>query len=132
MLVSSGAAILILKAGIVPSKIDSLGIQFSPADQQLMLKVLFWVVLYFVAGFALHSFWDLMEPRANFYADQIRHHEEAANIPATDKVRLPPSQVTYYKGKLNSAPFRFSYVSRLGYDYVLPLFLASCALYLLV
>jgi hypothetical protein len=46
----STIGIVIAKSGLVPAKITALGIEFDQADQSLLLKMLAWIVVYFLGN----------------------------------------------------------------------------------
>lgn len=59
LLVASMVGIVIVKAGLVPTEIAALGIQFEPADQQTMLTILGLIILYFLITFGVYAISDL-------------------------------------------------------------------------
>jgi hypothetical protein len=62
----SAVGIVIAKSGLVPSKITALGIEFNQADQSIILRMLAWVVIYFLVAFLIYALADLLAWRAAF------------------------------------------------------------------
>lgn len=59
-------AIMIVKAGIVPTKISALGVEFSPTNQKAFLFIIALTIAYFLVAFIIHA-------SADFVAWQISH-----------------------------------------------------------
>lgn len=55
LLIASGAGFVIAKAGIVPTKIADLGIEFSEANRGALLKCLAGIVAYFLVSFLIYA-----------------------------------------------------------------------------
>jgi hypothetical protein len=60
LLGASVIAIVLVRTGLVPSKISALGIEFSPTDQKALLSVLALVIIYFVVAFAIYAASDFI------------------------------------------------------------------------
>jgi len=63
--------ITIVKAGLVPSKISALGIEFQPVHQNSLLTILALINLYFLVAFVIYSVSDFLSWRIA-YIDKIR------------------------------------------------------------
>jgi hypothetical protein len=63
----SAIGIVIVKTGLVPSKISALGIDFGETDQQALLTCLGAVVVYFFASFIIYAASDLAAWRMAFH-----------------------------------------------------------------
>jgi hypothetical protein len=55
LLAASGMGILIVKTGLLPTKIVALGIEFTETDQKALLAAIATVVAYFLAEFLLYA-----------------------------------------------------------------------------
>lgn len=60
LLGASAIGILILRTGLVPSKIAALGIEFNQADQKALLGALGAIVVYFLVAFMIYASSDLV------------------------------------------------------------------------
>lgn len=60
LLAVSAVGIVIVKAGLIPTKISALGIDFSQADQRTLLWILFGIVSYFLIVFAVYAMSDIL------------------------------------------------------------------------
>jgi hypothetical protein len=67
LLAVSAVGFGIANAGLVPARIDALGIEFDKADQRVILIMLATVVFYFLVGFTVYALDDLSEwlPRSS-------------------------------------------------------------------
>lgn len=59
LLVGATTGIVIVKAGLVPTEIAALGIQFQETDQQTLLAILGAIIIYFLIAFGLYAVSDL-------------------------------------------------------------------------
>ena len=67
----SALGIVIAKSGLVPSKINALGIEFDHADQRALLKMLSAIVTYFLIAFLIYAASDLVAWRIAFHHSVI-------------------------------------------------------------
>ena len=67
LLAISVFAITIVKAGIVPTKLTALGVEFGKTDQQSLLWVLGLITLYFLIAFIIYAASDFLAWRLAFY-----------------------------------------------------------------
>jgi hypothetical protein len=56
----STAALVLVQAGIVPTKIAALGIEFSTSDQRVILRVAAFVIAYFLISFFIYAMNDFI------------------------------------------------------------------------
>jgi hypothetical protein len=63
----SAIGIVIVKTGLVPSKLSALGIEFGAADQQALITCLGVVVVYFFVSFLIYAASDLAAWRVAFH-----------------------------------------------------------------
>jgi hypothetical protein len=66
LLIISTTGITIVKAGIVPTKISALGVEFSPTNQKALLIMIALIIIYLLVAFIIHA-------SADFIAWQISH-----------------------------------------------------------
>ena len=59
-------AIILVKAGIIPTKLTALGVEFGKADQQSLLWVLNLITLYFLIAFLIYAVSDFLAWRIAF------------------------------------------------------------------
>jgi len=67
LLGASAIGVLILRTGLVPSKIAALGIEFNQADQKALLGALGAIVVYFLVAFMIYASSDLVAWRVAIY-----------------------------------------------------------------
>jgi hypothetical protein len=60
LLLSSMCGLVVAKAGIIPNKVESLGIEFTSSNRKAMAVLLAVVVLYFLLAFVIYSFFDIL------------------------------------------------------------------------
>ncbi|QIN83739.1 hypothetical protein GBA63_14680 [Rubrobacter tropicus] len=72
----STAGIVVVRTGLIPSEITTLGIRFAQADRASLLTVLALVVLYFLAAFGVYAFSDFLAWRSAFAEDLRRKNRE--------------------------------------------------------
>lgn len=60
MLAASAVGVTMVKAGLIPEKISTLGVEFSQVDQRSILMVLASITLYFLVAFTLYAFSDFL------------------------------------------------------------------------
>jgi hypothetical protein len=68
LLGASALGIVIVKSGLVPTKVTALGIEFSRTDQHALLLSLGAVVGYFVVAFAMYAASDFVAWRVAFHS----------------------------------------------------------------
>jgi hypothetical protein len=77
----SAVGIVIAKSGLVPSKITALGIEFDQADQSIILRMLAWVVIYFLVAFLIYALSDLLAWRVAFSDARIALRKAHYSLP---------------------------------------------------
>lgn len=60
LLAFSAIGIVVVKTGLIPSKIVALGIEFSATDKAMFLKALACVIVYFVVAFLIYAWSDYL------------------------------------------------------------------------
>src|SRR5437016_897610 len=58
LLIVSAIGLAIVKTRLLPTKISSLGVEFSASDQRAMLTMIIALIIYFLLAFCIHSFAD--------------------------------------------------------------------------
>lgn len=83
LLAVSAIGLILRHAGLVPTKIAALGIEFSQVDQKILLRAMGLIVLYFLFAFILYASSDLVAWRFEFHnarrealLEQLRKHRE--------------------------------------------------------
>ncbi len=92
LLAVSAIGLIVRHAGLVPTKIAALGIEFSQIDQKMLLKAMGAIVLYFLGAFIIYALSDFVAWRFDFHRarreallEQLRkrgeYEELAGNLP---------------------------------------------------
>ena len=72
LLIASTIAIAIGASGIVPTRITTLGIEFSSGDRIILLRIVALVILYLTFAFLLHAVLDGLDWHARYRAEIAR------------------------------------------------------------
>lgn len=132
LLITSTIGVLIVKAGLIPSKISALGIELDSANQHAFQVILAFVVIYFLVAFVLYGVSDFLSWRIayneaskltyqNFFDDFTR------GSLASDKKYYPKEWVPMWPRKL---AFYVS-VLRAFFEFFLPVVFSVYAIFLL-
>ncbi len=70
LLIVSLAGIAITKAGLIPSQIKTLGINFASSDQKSLYFLVSAIVIYFIIAFFIYSASDFLVLYRSFYEDR--------------------------------------------------------------
>ncbi|MFW1659158.1 hypothetical protein ACEWAN_23895 [Vibrio parahaemolyticus] len=65
LMVGGLIGVLVADVGLIPSKISALGIEFTGVEQANLLKLLFGVMIYYVATFTIYSISELSASKLN-------------------------------------------------------------------
>jgi hypothetical protein len=76
--------IAIVKTGVIPTRIEALGIEFSTTEQQYLFRVLSAVVIYFLCAFTIYAVADFIAWRLAFSEVFSEGWLSATNIPYPD------------------------------------------------
>lgn len=136
LLGASAIGIVIVKTGLVPSKISALGIDFNQADQRSLLLAIAGVVLYFLIAFLIYAGSDFLVWRIAF-RDAIRSilinnrekeikRIESAHDVEVEMVRRYPRSLFFLR---MSAPMS---VLRALFEFGLPILISIYAVILLI
>lgn len=80
----STLGIVMVKSGLIPSKISALGIEFSQADQTVLLYALAVITIYFLLAFIFYALSDFMNYRVETYISGVKY--QMNKIEQLDKV----------------------------------------------
>lgn len=147
LLAVSALGILIVKTGLVPSKISALGIEFAQTDQRALLRAIGAIVLYFLFAFLVYAISDLMAWRFKYHNAarfDFEYRKKMTSEPVTILVgtgRTPEEARGELKTRIllrreevekrqNRAATAMS-IFRALIEYILPVLIASYAITLL-
>ena len=91
LLGASALGIVIVKTGLVPSKISALGIEFSQTDKRSLLLATAAIVIYFLIAFLIYALSDFLAWRLN-----IRESQRAGLKERTPSPLNPLNDFTEY------------------------------------
>ena len=86
----SAFGILIVKSGLIPSKVTALGIEFSQTDQRALIIAVAVVVTYFLLAFVVYAISDLVTWRVIFHdavTDRVTNAAIMSKYPQKDEER---------------------------------------------
>ena len=129
--------IVLVKTGLVPSKVSALGIEFSQTNQQSILRVLAFVVIYFLCAFALYGLSDFLAWRFEFMLS-VREgwrsrRESEKNMRMRDEEQ-DDTERFHRQFRLSSFVFFLSSPAsalRAFFDFVLPIVIGAYAIVIL-
>ena len=77
----SVVALIVVEAGILPAKIESIGIQFSVGDKPALLRILAATLIYFLIAFAVYAASDFIAWKRSYYelVDRLALEEAKRN-----------------------------------------------------
>ena len=133
LLVASATSLLFSRAGIVPIKIDVLGIELSQPDQKYLTLIILMVVLYFSLAFFIYGTADVLVWVQNRVDYQNAIHSEPSNwnhekdAPTEEAHYIEIYSYCWYKPIINSVAF-----GRVIFDFLLPLIFGLYAAYSLL
>ena len=93
LLVSATLGVFVSRAGILPTKITSLGVDFSTGDTVMLLKTLFGIITYFIVAFTIYGLSDILtwRFRCSSALRELRHLAQATKSPLSDgEIVYPP------------------------------------------
>jgi hypothetical protein len=132
LLAASAIGIIIVKTGLVPSRISALGIEFNQTDQHSLLLATAAVILYFFAAFLIYAGSDLLLWRLTFHESvtQLMANTRRAMDTGlrTDEVRAYETLKTYSM-HLTSGPVS---ILRGMFEFALPIIIGLYAMVLLI
>lgn len=130
LLLASALGIIIVKLGLVPSRITSIGIEFSETNKESLLLIIATGIIYFIFAFFIYALSDFISWRIEFNKTRLDALDDRR---ATKKENREYDEhyVTYnrlYRLVYFSRPVS---VTRVFFDFILPIMISVYALYLL-
>jgi hypothetical protein len=130
-------AVALVKTGLVPTKIEALGVEFDRTNQQSLLLIIALVTSYFLAAFVIYAAADFLSWR------RALHRERGAQIvKQLEKIRdglkeqdLEERKEIYARTKAWLTVFRLSNpvaIIRAIFEFVLPVVVGTYAIWLLL
>lgn len=115
----SSVGLIMAKGGLVPSRITALGIEFDTTEQNVLVGVLVFAVLYFFVGFVIYASQDFALSRLAFFRaiDEASRQADPAQDAVVRKRKL------FWIGAI-----RTSAIARSVLEFAVPLILALYAL----
>ena len=80
LLAVSALGLIIVKAGLVPTRIAALGIEFSQADRTTLLWSLALITIYFLVAFLFYALADYSSYRIDTYILELRYHQRRKEL----------------------------------------------------
>lgn len=121
LLIASTIGVLVSKAGLIPSKLSTFGIEFSPPAQDTFVMIVAFTVLYFIGAFMIYGISDFLIWRKRYqdYLEGVEGKIESWSMEdqaAYDELhtRIPNIGWLYRVSKL--AAF-----ARIAFEYAVPL-----------
>jgi len=118
LLAVSALGIVVVKTGLVPSRITALGIEFSPADKIMLLRVIAAIVAYFILAFVVYAWADYLAWQTTF----------RVLILARMRERLIRGNLAYVRG----LPRENASLIRMVFEFVFPIAIAIYGIVLLL
>lgn len=142
LLVLSVIGIAIVKTGLVPSKIEALGIEFSPGDQKSLLNILGMVNLYLLVAFSIYALADFIGWRARlerqvgkygrWWRDMRRERKDYAASGRTDW-----QEAEHFANRIYRAKFDLTLIAKAAspwraiVEFVVPILVGISAIWVL-
>jgi len=76
LLLASVIGIIVVSTGLVPTKIDALGVEFSAGEQAGLRLALSGIICYFTVEFLLYAWTDVVRWKTSIYEALIVHRRE--------------------------------------------------------
>jgi hypothetical protein len=131
-------AVAIVKTGLVPTKIEALGVEFEKTNQQALLSILAFVTLYFLAAFVIYAAADFLSwrralRRARIESITDRLKQEREPEASSDAYRRERSEI-FERTKDPFVSFRLAQpvaLLRAVFEFLLPVVVGTYAMWLL-
>lgn len=136
LLIVSLLSIAMTKAGMVPQKINALGIDLQLANQKALLFIVFLIVVYFILAFTIYAASDFIAWRkcvTEYYADNIRSFFKRMKEPVKEQedhdymLKDLEDSMRFWRGKAWVAS-----IVRALFEFLLPLLVSAYAIYGLI
>jgi len=129
-------AIAIVKTGLIPTKIEALGVEFDKSNQQALLKILVLVTLYFFSAFAIYATADflawrraLQRARVEAFTEQLRRKREG-----TEEKYIQEQREIWERSRTAFAGFSVAQsvgVLRALFEFLIPFLFGAYAMWVL-
>lgn len=125
----SALGIIVAKTGLIPSKITSLGIEFSSTDQRSLVWVLGAITVYFLSAFVIYAISDFVAWRIAFYAAAL----ELYRTRRSESGAWNPEPSNFERGAQRWRNISLPTVTlRAVFEFFVPIAVAIYAIYLLL
>ena len=129
-------AVALVKTGLVPTKIEALGVEFDKSNQQALLSILAVVTLYFLAAFVIYAAADFLAWRRALHrarVESLAEHLKREREGTSDAYRKEQMQI-WERSRTGFASFALAQpvgVLRALFEFLLPLLVGVYATWLL-
>jgi hypothetical protein len=123
LLVAAAVGIVIAKTRLVPTKISTLGIEFSETDKSSLILIVAAVVVYFAVAFIIYAWSDFAAWRVNLYDAQFESLL-AAGLAQAPGVRIRDRErekFDHRKRHFYAFIARPAYYLRAVFDFLIPI-----------
>jgi hypothetical protein len=127
--------VVLVKTGLIPTKISALGVEFDKTDQQALLNILAFVTLYFLVAFVIYATSDFLAWRRSLLTYHVERMRENARL----RRELKPEHLEQEQAilwELDRSTLLFSMIRpvstvRALFEFVLPIVFGVYAIILL-
>ena len=140
LLVIATIAIAIVEAGLLPTRINAFGIELETIDQVVLLKLLSFIVMYFLIGFIVYGSADFIYWRSERLKELQTELAEEVDWKAQPRSTTSEVQMSKYEImdliRMKMKPLRIASTPislfRSFFDFLLPIFLSLYSIYILL
>ncbi|NHZ86609.1 MAG: hypothetical protein GWP19_12145 [Planctomycetia bacterium] len=131
LLISSAFGIVIVKSGLIPTKITTLGIEFSETNQESLLYVVSAIVIYFLIAFIIYSSSDFIAWRIDFNRTRLEAFQSKKDTQSenADYKKHIDTYNRLYRLVYFSIPISFL---RAIFDFGIPILVSIYSIYILI
>ena len=138
LLVIATLAIAIVEAGLLPTRINAFGIELETIDQVVLLKLLSFIVMYFLIGFIVYGSADFIYWRSERLKELQTELAEEVEWKAQPRSTTSEVQMSKYEImdliRMKMKPLRIASTPislfRSFFDFLLPIFLSLYSIYI--
>lgn len=129
-------AVALVKTGLVPTKIEALGVEFDRSNQQALLSILAVVTLYFFVAFIIYAAADFLSWRRSLHrarVESITEHLKREREGTSDDYRREQMEI-WERARTSFASFGLAQpaaILRALFEFLLPLIVGAYAMWLL-
>jgi len=140
LLVIATLAIAIVKAGLLPTRIKAIGIELETIDQIVLLKLLSFIVMYFLVGFIIYGSGDFIYWRSERLKELQAELADEVDWQAQPRGTTSEVQMSKYeimdliRRKMKPLRLASTPISlfRSFFDFLLPILLSLYSIYILL